>query len=77
MTPLEAIEAATANGPLTLGKTMAPLSGQIREGYDADLIAVSRSPLLDIWVLADRGNVTHVWKGGRVCKKPRERGRGE
>lgn len=77
MTPLEAIEAATANGPMTLGEKMAPRSGQIREGYDADLIAVGRSPLVDIKVLGDRGNVSHVWKGGRVWKEPaRERGRG-
>ena len=31
MTPLQAIEAATANGPATLGP-MAPLSGQIKVG---------------------------------------------
>lgn len=69
MTALEAIEAATANGPLTLG-SMAPKSGQIREGYDADLIAVNQSPLMDIRVLAEAKNITHVWKGGRLCKGP-------
>jgi imidazolonepropionase-like amidohydrolase len=70
MTELEAIEAATANGPLTLGKSMAPKSGQIKEGYDADLIAVVRSPLQNIKVLADAKNVTHVWKAGKLCKSP-------
>ena len=37
MTPLEAIEATTATGPLTLGP-QAPRSGQLAEGYDADVI---------------------------------------
>jgi imidazolonepropionase-like amidohydrolase len=67
MTPLEAIESATANGPETLGR-LAPLSGQIKEGYDADMIAVSSSPLHDISILADPENITHVWKGGKLYK---------
>ena len=69
MTPLQAIEMATANGPKTLAG-MAPLSGQLREGYDADLIAVSESPLENIKVLTDGDNVTHVWKGGKLFKSP-------
>ncbi|KAK1988030.1 hypothetical protein LZ30DRAFT_766360 [Colletotrichum cereale] len=44
MTPLQAIEAATANGQEVLG-WMALLSGQLKEGYNADLIAVAKSPL--------------------------------
>ncbi|KAL7906473.1 hypothetical protein GGI35DRAFT_487631 [Trichoderma velutinum] len=67
MTPLQAIEAGTANGPETLGG-MAPLSGQIKEGYDADLIAVASSPLEDIGVLMVKENITHVWKGGKLYK---------
>ncbi|GAB7350901.1 hypothetical protein MBLNU459_g1415t1 [Dothideomycetes sp. NU459] len=70
MTPLHAIECATANGPLTLGARMAPLSGQIKEGYDADVIAIAANPLDDIKVLGDAKNVTHVWKGGRLYKSP-------
>lgn len=70
MTPLQAIECATANGPLTLGPRMAPLSGQIKEGYDADLIAISESPLEDIKVLGHAKNVTHVWKAGKLYKSP-------
>jgi imidazolonepropionase-like amidohydrolase len=70
MTALEAIEAATANGPLTLGG-MAPKSGQIKEGFDADLIAVARNPLLDVKILAEAKNITHVWKSGKLCKAPR------
>ncbi|KAL2874473.1 hypothetical protein SGCOL_010345 [Colletotrichum sp. CLE4] len=67
MTPLEAIEAGTANAPEVLGG-MAPLSGQVREGYDADLIAVARNPLEDIEILTEKENITHVWKGGKLFK---------
>lgn len=70
MTPLEAIECCTANGPLTLGPKMAPLSGQICEGYDADIIAVAENPLDDIEVLGQVENVTHVWKMGKLYKGP-------
>lgn len=69
MTELEAIEACTANGPLTLG-LMGPKSGLLKEGYDADLIAVSKNPLSDIKVLADVDQVTHIWKGGKLVKAP-------
>jgi imidazolonepropionase-like amidohydrolase len=67
LTPLRAIEAATAIGPLTLG-AQAPQSGRLQEGFPADLIALDRSPLeLDsIW--GDPERVTHVWKGGRLLK---------
>ncbi len=70
MTPLEAIEAATANGPLTLGP-QAPQAGQLKAGYDADLVAVARDPLEDIRSLQDARNITHVWKAGRIEKAPR------
>jgi imidazolonepropionase-like amidohydrolase len=68
MTPLEAIEAATATGPLTLGP-QAPLSGRLAEGYDADVIILDADPLADIGVLADPGHVTGVWTGGRRVKE--------
>jgi imidazolonepropionase-like amidohydrolase len=67
MTPLEAIEAATATGPLTLGP-QAPRSGQLAEGYDADVITLDADPLADIGVLADPGHVTAVWTRGRLVK---------
>lgn len=67
MSPLEAIEAATANGPLTLGPR-APSSGQLREGYDGDVIIVSSCPLDDIGVLGNPKCVTHVFKAGRLVK---------
>jgi imidazolonepropionase-like amidohydrolase len=67
MTPLEAIEAATANGPLTVGP-QAPRSGQLAEGYDADVITLDADPVADITVLADPAHVTGVWKAGRRVK---------
>lgn len=63
MTPLQAIEAATANGPETLGP-QAPNSGQLEEGMDADVICVNADPSADVSVLADPDNITHVFKGG-------------
>lgn len=69
MTPLQAIETATANGPDTLGP-QAPKSGQLLEGYDADVICVTGDPTTDVTVLADPDNVTHVWKSGTLFKAP-------
>ncbi|KEF51119.1 uncharacterized protein A1O9_12842 [Exophiala aquamarina CBS 119918] len=69
MTPLQAIEAGTANGPLTLGP-QAPLSGELKEGYDADFIAVAGNPLDDIEILTMPDNITHVWRGGKLYKSP-------
>jgi imidazolonepropionase-like amidohydrolase len=67
MTPLEAIEATTATGPLTLGP-QAPRSGQLADGYDADVITLDADPLADIGVLADPDRITRVWAGGRLVK---------
>ncbi len=69
MTPLQALESATANGPDTLGP-QAPKSGQLLEGYDADVICVAGDPSADVSVLADPANVTHVWKSGALVKDP-------
>ncbi|CAF9919875.1 hypothetical protein IMSHALPRED_004746 [Imshaugia aleurites] len=69
MTPLEAIEAATANAAQTLG-LMAPKSGQLKVGWDADLIAVKVDPVTDISILADVDSVTHVWRDGKLYKAP-------
>lgn len=68
MTPLQAIEAATAIGPETVG-LQGPDSGQLRAGYDADVIALDADPLADISVLAGDAHVTHVWKGGELVKE--------
>ncbi|MGH8274351.1 MAG: amidohydrolase family protein [Gammaproteobacteria bacterium] len=69
MTPLQAIEAATATAPRTLGP-QAPRAGRLEAGWDADLCALARNPLDDISVLAEPTNVTHVWKSGRLEKQP-------
>jgi imidazolonepropionase-like amidohydrolase len=69
MTNLQAIEAGTANGPETLGP-QAPRSGQLLEGYDADVICVSGDPSEDVNILADPTNITHVFKAGVAFKKP-------
>ena len=69
--PLEAIKCATANGPLALmvrqeNLGMAPLSGQLKEGFVADVIALRSSPLENIAVLKEADSVTHVWRGGEL-----------
>lgn len=69
LTPLKAIEAATANAPLCLGP-QAPRSGQLAPGYDADVIALCRDPSVDITAVADAREVTHVWLGGELVKSP-------
>ena len=67
MTPLQAIEAATATGPRTLGP-QAPKSGQLRAGYDADVLAVAENPIHDLSVLTKPENIRLVWKSGRLVK---------
>jgi len=67
MTPLQAIEAATATGPATLGR-QAPRSGLLAAGYDADVITLDADPLADISVLASPDRVTTVWTHGRQVK---------
>lgn len=76
LSPLGAIQAATADAPLTLGSHMAPRTGQIRAGFVADMIALSVNPLDDITALADRRKVTHVWKAGKLVKWPAPGGGG-
>lgn len=72
MTPLQAIEAATANGPLTLGP-QAPKSGRLQEGYAADVIVVREDPLTRIGALAEPSNILRVWKDGQlVVQRPSE-----
>ena len=67
MTPLQAIEAATATAPLTLGP-QAPRSGRLEPGYDADVITVAGDPLADIAVLRRPQHITGVWVNGRNVK---------
>lgn len=63
LSPLEAITAATAHGPGTLGPR-APRSGRLAAGHDADLLAVDGDPLADMTVLADPDRIARVWKAG-------------
>ena len=63
MTDLEAVEAATATAPETLGR-QAPRSGQLKAGFDADLIAFDANPLDDRSIWGDRTRLTNIWKGG-------------
>jgi len=65
LAPLDAIEAATATGPETLGPR-APMSGQLKEDYDADVIALDFDPLDDWSAWGDPARVTHVWKAGEA-----------
>lgn len=67
MTPLQAIEAATANGPVTLGPR-GPRSGQLTAGYDADLLGLTVNPLEDIAALTDRAAISWIWKDGQPVK---------
>ncbi len=67
MKPLQAIEAATATAPATLG-AQTPKSGQLHEGYDADVLVVSKDPVRDLSVLTKPENVRMIWKSGKLVK---------
>lgn len=67
MTPLDAIESATANGPATLGP-LAPDSGRLAVGHDADVITLDFDPLADLDAWGDPDRVTHVFKAGVAVK---------
>src|SRR2546422_6015914 len=67
MKPVHAIEAATATGPLTIGP-QAPTSGQLKAGYDADFLALAKSPLDRIGILAEPENIRKVWISGAPVK---------
>ena len=67
MSPLEAIESATAIGPETLGP-QGPRVGILGDGYAADFISLDRNPLDDLSVWGDSDRVQGVWKGGRRVK---------
>jgi len=64
---LAVIEAATANGPATLGP-QAPRSGQLAAGYDAGLLVLDVNPLTDMTVFTKPQDITGVWKAGRRVK---------
>jgi len=65
MTTSDALVAATKNGFLTLGKR-SPKSGELKIGYDADLLLLRSNPLDDITILQDRDNIQNVIKHGKI-----------
>ena len=69
MSSLDAIKAATANGPLSIGE-QAPKTGQLRVGYEADVIGLLENPVEDVRVLQKIDNIKWVWKGGKIFKGP-------
>ncbi|PSR81544.1 amidohydrolase [Coniella lustricola] len=69
MSNLEAIKAATVHGALTVG-AQAPRTGQLKVGYEADLLGVMANPVEDVRVLQDKANIRWVWKGGKIFKGP-------
>jgi imidazolonepropionase-like amidohydrolase len=69
LSALDAIEAATANAPDTLGE-QAPRAGRLIAGWDADVITVDTDPTLDISALADPSRITGVWRHGVAAKLP-------
>lgn len=72
LSPLEAIEAATATAPRTLGR-QAPQSGLLARGYEADILTIDADPLADIHVLAQPNHIVGVWKSGRCVKTANRR----
>ena len=63
MTPLEAIQASTIKTATLLGIEN---TGQIKEGFDADIIGVTENPLANIRTLE---KVAFVMKEGKVYKR--------
>ncbi|KAI1375968.1 amidohydrolase [Hypoxylon crocopeplum] len=66
---LEAIKAATANGPLSVGG-QAPKTGQLKVGYEADILGLVKNPVDDVKVLQEKTTIGWVWKGGKILKGP-------
>ncbi len=68
MTPMMAIQAATASAAALLG--LEQEIGTIETGKQADLILVNGNPLDDIALLEEPKNVEWVIQGGRIVKGP-------
>jgi imidazolonepropionase-like amidohydrolase len=63
MTPVEAIHTATRN----MGPAAGLATGQVREGFLADLLAVDGDPAADVTVLQQPGLRRAVIKDGRFA----------
>ncbi len=64
LSDLAALEAATATAPETLGPR-APHTGQLVEGYDADVLVVEGDPSEDVRLLTEVERIQGVWTRGR------------
>lgn len=69
MTNLQAIKSATVHGALTVG-AQALSTGQLKVGYEADVLGLTANPVDDVRVLQDKENIKWVWKGGKIYKGP-------
>ncbi|KAK8033213.1 Amidohydrolase [Apiospora marii] len=69
MSNLQAIRCATANGPLTVGE-QAPKTGQLKVGFEADLLGLTENPVEDVRILQQKESIKYVWKGGVLFKGP-------
>lgn len=68
MTPMQAIEAATASAADLLG--LEQEIGTVEAGKVADLILVNGNPLDDIALLEESTNVVLVIQSGKIVKSP-------
>lgn len=68
MTPMQAIEAATASAASLLG--LEQEVGTIEAGKQADLILVNGDPLDDIALLEEPSRIEYVIQGGKIVKGP-------
>ncbi len=66
--PMQAIVAATRHGGELMRKGAS--LGQIRAGYEADLLVIDGNPLDDIRILQDPGKIRAVMIGGVFAKRP-------
>lgn len=56
-------------GPLTVG-AQAAKTGQLKVGYEADILGLFKNAVEDVKVLQDKATIGWVWKGGRLLKGP-------
>lgn len=68
MTPMQAIEAATASAATLLG--LEQEIGTVEAGKVADLILVNGNPLDDIALLEKPSRITYVIQSGKIAKGP-------
>jgi imidazolonepropionase-like amidohydrolase len=64
LSPLEAIQCATANGAIALRREPGSI-GVVAEGAAADLLVVDGDPTADIGILGDRSRLAAVISRGR------------